>query len=191
MSYPLRYLASLVLVGVAWNLSGEDVAAAVATIPDDASKLLSSYSSDIAKIREHADKAVLARTDKVRPALIKAQEAATKRGDLEGALAIKAAIEALPTSADFPGGDPQLAKPAVAFRGSYSYSYPNGHQGFIDVTGRNVTDRTTGIPGTWAQAEKTITITWSNGTKWIMSPGSRGTYTSTSSDGLGTLTPEK
>jgi len=54
-------------------------------LPDDAVSALADF-----------DKAVAAKTKELRAKLEKAQEAATKKGNLDGALAVKAAIEKLP-----------------------------------------------------------------------------------------------
>jgi len=60
-------------------------------LPDDAASALADF-----------DKAVAAKTKELRAKLEKAQEAATKKGNLDGALAVKAAIEKLPKDSDAP-----------------------------------------------------------------------------------------
>lgn len=67
-------------------------------LPTEAETLVSLYDADVAKIQADADKAIQAKTDALRTKLAKAQESATKKGNLEGALAIKGAIEKLPKS---------------------------------------------------------------------------------------------
>ena len=64
-------------------------------LPSDAASLLIAYDKDIAKIQSDADVATALRTEKLRGLLLKAQESATKKGDLDAALAVKGEIEKL------------------------------------------------------------------------------------------------
>ncbi len=67
--------------------------AAESKLPADAAKLVEVFDTDAAKIRADAEKAVDKRAAELTAKLQKAQDAAMKRGDLDGANAIKAAIE--------------------------------------------------------------------------------------------------
>ncbi len=73
-------------------------------LPNDVVALLNAYDKDVAKIQNDAAVATQLRTDKLKPLLIKAQEAATKKGSLDVALAIKSEVEKLDK------GDEKVAK---------------------------------------------------------------------------------
>lgn len=80
-----------------------DVSVAVPdTLPAAAQAAVDRYTADVAKIREDAEKAVAKKSAELAKVLIKTQDEVTKKGDLQGALAIKAKIAALPV---MPGVD--------------------------------------------------------------------------------------
>ncbi len=132
-------------------------------LPSDVVALLSACDKDVTKIKTDAEIAVALRMDKMRPLLIKAQEAATKKGDLDTAMAIKSEVE-------------KLAKPETKavvandlksrLTGTLSYSMTNGHKGRLVIDGENVTDALGGHKGTLEAAGKSYTLTWDNGSAW-------------------------
>ena len=124
-------------------------------LPADAVRLLAKADADIAVIR----KALVA-------ALQKSQEAATKKGDLDGALAVKAEIERangqIPTKPKTPVEAPVLA-------GVYEYTFPTGHRGKLTADAHKRDAFENGNHGD-LQAEKDgWVITWGNQTQWEIS----------------------
>ncbi len=85
----------LILALVIFSSYGAEAPKQDSKLPNDVVGLLNTYDKDMAKIQADADAASAARTEKLRPLLVKAQEAATKKGDLDTAMAIKAKIEKL------------------------------------------------------------------------------------------------
>jgi hypothetical protein len=64
-------------------------------LPADAAKLVEAFDTDAAKMRAETEKAIEKKAALLANALQKAQDTATKKGDLDGAMAIKAKIAAL------------------------------------------------------------------------------------------------
>ncbi len=62
----------------------------------DVNRAIAQCETDVAKIKADAEKDILASNEKLRIVLVKGQEAATKKGDLDEALALKGMIEKLP-----------------------------------------------------------------------------------------------
>jgi len=91
--------------------AAESIGAEALKLPADAAALMQGYETDVAKLEADCAKSVAAKADALRIKLTKAQEGATKKGDLDGALAIKAAIEKLSTEdsqKSSPGDKPAL-----------------------------------------------------------------------------------
>ncbi len=86
--------------------------AAESKLPADATKLVEAFDTDAAKIRADAEKAVDKRAAELTAKLQKAQDAAMKRGDLDGANAIKAAIEKAAPNAVSKSGGSEIADPS-------------------------------------------------------------------------------
>ncbi len=134
-------------------------------MPLEAQKLIAAYDTDAAKIRADAEKQVDKKSVELAVKLAKIQDAATKRGDLEGALALKTKVAAIAPKND--------AAPVVSaqdikrrFTGVFDYGFSNGHRGQLEVRGSGATDVLTGIQGDLRVVEDVVTVVWGNGTQW-------------------------
>jgi|SRR5580692_3743607 hypothetical protein len=145
-------------------------------LPADAAKLIAKADADIVAIR----KALAA-------ALQKSQEAATKKGDLDGALAVKGKI------AEITGQIPAAAKPPAeppVLAGVYEYTFPTGHRGKLTADAHKRDAFENGNHGD-LQAEKDgWVITWGNQTQWEISIEGGMLWVS-ASDGRSLLSPVK
>jgi len=118
--------------------------------------------------------------------LAKAQAEATKKGDLSLALAIKARIDEQGKMVPGVTEKPKAEVKSEPFNGAFSYSFPNGHTGYIDVQRPSVVDRLSATRGTVTQEGATWVVTWSNQTRWMVRER-RGEFAAESSDGMCTL----
>lgn len=145
-------------------------------LPADAAKLLTKADADIAVIR----KALVA-------ALQKSQEVATKKGDLDGALAVKAEIEKLsglmPAKPRLPAEPPVLA-------GVYEYTFPTGHRGKLTADAHKRDAFENGNHGELQAEKEGWVITWGNQTQWEISIEGGSLWVS-ASDGRSLLSPVK
>ncbi len=95
----LRPLAlTLVLAHLLMLLAGTAFSAdetPTTKLPTDAAKLVEAFDADATKLRADVEKAIEKKAATLATALQKAQDAATKKGDLDAAMAIKAKVAAL------------------------------------------------------------------------------------------------
>lgn len=140
-----------------------------ADLPAAAQKVMDKATTDIAKVR----------MELVRD-LTKAQEAATKKGDLDGAMAIKAEIEKqnkeLESAGDLLGNPPPKKTWAV---GSWDVTW-GGFRSTITFEKDSTVSRSDGVKGkaTFSDAGL-VTITWdadmkSGGTTWTIAAPEKG-----------------
>ena len=150
----LALLVAILLTTCA--LCAEDVNATAAppkSLPMPAAILVAKADQEIVKVRKTLVES-----------LTKAQADATKKGDLDGALSIKAKIEQV--SADLPAKAVPVIPPPQ-FNGAYSFSFPNGHAGRLNVSKSSAAaDAFTGNVMATATG---WTITWSNNAQWLVS----------------------
>ncbi len=131
--------------------------AAESKLPADAAKLVETFDADAAKIRADAEKAVDKKAAELTGKLQKAQEAAMKRGDLDGANAVKAAIEkAAPKKA-------VAAAPEATPLGAYKVSKCNWEINEIFLKDKGVVKTSLGDTAAWVITDDTLTITWKDG----------------------------
>ncbi len=133
------------------------------TLPQDAQKTLDAYEAKVAKLRADLDKVIDREALNTISDLRKAQDAATKKGNLDGAVAIKATIAKLvPKDApkDVPS-DPQQELIGTWDIAGTTYSIQTLPNKAAIWKGP-----TQGFKGnwTWDAKHSAMHITWSNGT---------------------------
>ena len=156
-----------------------------ADIPKDAQSLIDSEGmQEIAAKSEFDAKVAKLRKDLI-PKLQKAQEAATKKGDLEGALAIKAKlVELAPKAEEKPPTDQELKQ---RLTGTFEYDFHNGHKGQLEIRGGIATEVRSNVQGPVKVADGAMIIEWTNNTQWKIVPKGDA-YEVTASDGVSALT---
>ncbi len=141
---PIRSLfLLLILVPISW--------AAETSLPPDAQSAIADYDTKVSKLKGE----LVAK-------LQKAQDAATKKGNLEVALAIKGKIAGLGTDSE----DMLGAKAPEPLAGTFTFTLSNGITGKITLTNTKAMDLRAGIPGTVKATDNKTIIHWSNDTEW-------------------------
>lgn len=159
-----------------------------ADLPVDAAKLVEVFDADAAKLRADTEKAIDKKAAVLANALQVVQEKLTKKGDLDGALAVKSKIVALGAKTEAPATSVSLKQRLV---GLFDYSFQNGHKGQLQVRSSEVTEVLTGIQGSLRVVnEASAVIEWSNNTQWKLT-AKDGALTLLASDGAGTLVEAK
>lgn len=123
-------------------------------LPADAAKLIAKADADIVAIRKT-----------LAAALQKSQEAATKKGDLDGALAVKGKI------AEITGQIPAAAKPPAPteyLAGTFLFTLPDGTTGKMVLKGDKASDLRSGYSGLVTVEAEVTTVRWSNNTSWVI-----------------------
>jgi hypothetical protein len=157
-SFPtlLILLIAFVLMSLITRAWGEDALnPATSKLPVDVATLLNVFEADSIKIQADADKAIAAKADTLRTKLTKAQESATKKGDLDGALAIKDAIEKLPKA------EPKAAAPRKTWAvGTWEVLW-SGFRSNVTFEKDGTISRQDGTVGKVVFGEKdALTLTW-------------------------------
>lgn len=143
--------------------------AAPTVLPSDVTKALDKSAADIGAIQAKADD----ETAKVRRTLIgtltKAQEKATKAGNLDLALVLKAKIDEqtklIPETALLVAGQPTLPSVRARLTGTFEFAFPGGHRGQLTVKKNTAT--IDGFQGDLnGKDPNVVTILWNNGTSW-------------------------
>lgn len=138
----------------------------LASAADEASKLppaaqaaVDRYTADVAKIKKDADDATVKRAAELAKLLAGIQDTVTKKGDLEGALAIKAEVATLPKAAEVkkvaatsPIKDKMVGKWRV-------------NSAIFTLNADGTVLHNSGQTGTWTldKDQKTISVAWNNG----------------------------
>ncbi len=163
----------------------------------DVNRAIAQCETDVAKIKADAEKDILASNEKLRIVLVKGQEAATKKGDLDEALALKGMIEKLPKADQ---KKPVMSNAAILaqikgkLKGNLEYAFSGGHKGRLQIDSMSVQDVGSMTGGNFSANEKDYTLLWANGTKWTIGLNSDGDLTGNSlspNDGDTKLVPVK
>lgn len=122
MHQHMKALTALLLLMTLSVLFGADEV----KLPADAQAALTAYDAKVAKLKADYDAAVAKESDALVAKLQKSQEAATKKGDLDTALALKTRIDALPQT-DLLGNrtKPEPAKPVSTSKNVVLCSLPD------------------------------------------------------------------
>lgn len=124
-------------------------------LPIEAAQLVASYDAEVAKLKATYDAEVQKRASVVREKLVKVQEAATKKGNLDAALAVKATVEKLPMA-------PKEPKPINPV-GTYKVSASTWAVGTITLKDDGKALAGNGDQGSWKTKADELIITWYNG----------------------------
>jgi len=184
----------LILLILSAITAEEAVAPPESKLNAEASAIVAGYEADVAKIQSDQDQAIQARAEKAKVGLAKAQENATKKGDLDSALAIKDAIGKLPKGLEKKGLTAPPGHANNSLTGKYDYVFTNGHKGKLTITGDNAQDIGSGVRGKVTHSKHEYTITWANGTQWTLSMGDKGdcvAHSLSTEDGDACLVPVK
>ena len=171
----LALLVAILLTTLAITCGADEVNATSAppkTLPMAAAILVAKADQEIVKVRTALVES-----------LKKAQADATKKGDLDGALSIKAKIEEvskdLPAKAAAPAAPPTL-------QGVYAFDFHTGHRGKLEVRKHEAWENTS--HGDVMLTSTGWTITWANGSHWDIGVED-GALVATASDGHTALAP--
>jgi len=127
-------------------------------LPNDAASAMSMYEADAANLKADFDKAIATKTKALRVKLEKAQEAATKKGNLDGAMAVKAAIDKLPK--DGTKAPEPLSAAAV---GSWDFASDTGYRSLLTLTDKGVAKVRDNVGTYKVSREGKVTLNWQNG----------------------------
>lgn len=169
---PSWYITGILLsLFSASGLLSAEVAPEAPRLPVDAQRALDAHDKDVAKLQADMDKEVAKRVKNLQEVLTKSIEAATKRGDLDGAIAIRTKLSALTPRKDTEAsakpagsGTPAAAERAIAeqiagdwLRGTRTWTFqPTGS--FTDSAPSGSV-----IAGQWSVANNLIEVKMSNG----------------------------
>ncbi len=120
MLYLRPLLATVVLAHLLLFCAGCACSAEETKLPADAARLVEAFDTDAAKLRADAEKAVEKKAAVLANALQVVQEKLTKKGDLEGAMAVKTKIAGLGVKSDKP------LNPATALVGRWAAVWDKG-----------------------------------------------------------------
>ncbi len=152
----MRYLTLLLLTLSFTAVFAQDDS----KLPPDAQKIVAAFDAAAAKLRADVEKQIDKKALDAISDLRKAQENATKKNDLDGAVAIKAKIAAL-----VPKDMPEIKsgpKDPAAMIGKWMMSGAgNGAAWVIKAKGQATSGE--GFDGNYKVKEDKIVITWSNG----------------------------
>lgn len=135
-------------------------------LPTDVQKVLASYQEDVDKLNLKRDQEVAKLSEKLVASLEKAQASATKKGDLEGALAIKAELDEVNKAlADLVLGiTPRKA--AWVDKKTWQIVW-SGSRNFVEFNSDGTMLRADGAKGTFTVAEDgALSMTWDDGLTW-------------------------
>lgn len=143
--------------------------AAPAPLPPAAQSVVERLDKALAKIDADAAKSRSAERQKAIRDLERAQTAATKAGDLDGAMAVKGRLEALraadedDAAALLGEAKPAAKDPAVLAVGSWSASKTNGVTGQVDIAADRTVQISAGaltFRGVWRIEKDRLIINW-------------------------------
>jgi hypothetical protein len=154
------------------SLLGADEAPPPSKLPPDAVKAVAKADADIVAIR----RALIVQ-------LQKSQAEATKKGDLDGALAVKGKIEEIGKEVPAKAAPPPAP---LVLQGSYAFDFHTGHRGKLDVRKHEAWENTN--HGDVAPTSSGWTIIWANGSHWDIN-AEGDTLGATASDGHTALIP--
>ncbi len=181
-------LATILLLLISGFALGEDDQAK--KLPADAQALVDRAGMEEFKLKADFDAKVYKVRGELVAKLTKLQETVTKKGDLDGAMLLKAKIAEL--SKDLPEKE---VKPVTVqdlkqrLVGTFDYALANGgHRGQIEVRGGAATDVLANIQGEVRIANDKLIIFWGNNTQWQVTD-QNGALSAQASDGTSTLTP--
>ena len=130
----------------------------------NAQRALDGYTRDTEKLQDSFDKDKAKLTDNVVKALEKELDATTKKGDLTGALAIKAKIDELNPGLVFVESKPKVAVALIeAVEGKWFVTMDRGYTSPWVFTSKGRTIVSKDNRGTYSSKGDTILINWVNG----------------------------
>lgn len=190
------FLAALVLISP--KAHGDDALPAVIPNSFDLDSLgvdsrllpgvpaLTQYQNDVGKAKAAYEASIYKAAEELRKKLLAAQEQATKSGDLDKALAIRAAMDKLPRAPKAAAPIPVLSVRERLTGNSFTYDFHNGHRGTLQI--RRGDASTPGHQGAMSNKGAAVIISWDNSTQWDIADQG-GDLTVTASDGTSKLIP--
>lgn len=164
-------MKTLSLLLMAFSAFGADALnPEISKLPTEAATLVNVYEADCAKIQSEADKAIQVKTEALRTKLIKAQESATKKGNLESALAIKDTIDNLPKA------EPKKAPPRKTWAvGTWEVLWAGFRSNVTFEKDGKITRQDGTVGAVEISTEDALTITWEGaggdgGNIWTVQP---------------------
>ena len=158
----------IMLLCAVFMLHAADIEKPEVQLSFNAQRALDGYTRDTEKLQDSFDKDKAKLTDTVVKALQRELDATAKKGDLTGALAIKAKIDELNPGLVFVESKPKVLRKSE-LAGLYTFDFNNGHKGILEVKNKSATHLSSGITGTVAVTPDGYRINWSNNTQWGVS----------------------